>query len=466
MLQRFDSSVPRLVEGGPPVGSAVPDDFSAGSVLRLPGGAVAADFRPMRDATKHRQAGYELLVFNDTPAPVATFAYAVLAPGTHGQLTWNAIVVPPFSAIAIEIDVAIPRRGRPRVVADLFAGETQLTLDAPPCRREPGIARRLALVAAAVLLVALGADSIAANRPHVLALAAPDSVPAGTPFSVAYALAGATDGRYVVETPDGMQIRRGALGNGAGAFTVALPKTALSSGYDVRVLARGRFGSDERSTHVLAVPAPSGRPAAQRKRAPLLRLGALALARDVVRGGESIVVAYRPSEDPGVVRLIDALGTVRAEALLNPRGRSILVAPQVETDQDFRIVATAQRGSGRDEATAPVTIFRAPAPAPSALATAPAVTVPKSAAPIAVEREQIAGRGIVIRVDRNEPNLHVALMGPTTQELAGADVPPGARSIVLDAPKEPAHAHYEIVATYSAGHGQETLIRPVTFRAP
>ncbi|GAC1307637.1 MAG: hypothetical protein NVSMB19_20470 [Vulcanimicrobiaceae bacterium] len=471
MLQRIDSGTAHLapVSLSPHVGAP---ELAAGSVMHLPHGDVAADFRATGTTERHRRASYELLVANETPAPLATFAYAVEAPGER-KITWNAIVVPPFSAVAVEIDIAIPRRRRmPRVVAELFSDAAQLTLDAPPQRDDRGRARRFVLLAAAGLLLALGAGAVAQTRPHVLALAAPDAVRAGAPFSVAYALAGATGGTYVVETPDGMQIRRGTLAAGSGSFTVTLPQAPRSSGYDVRVWAGGRDGSDARTSHVLALPerAVARVPARVAARVPEVRLGALTLEHDVVHGGEAIVVAYGASQDPGVVRLIDALGTVRAEALLNRRGRSIIVAPQVETDQDFRVVATAERGRGHDEVTAPVTILHAPAkpaaaPAGPAAAAAALVRTPRGVAPIAVDREQIAGRAIVVRVDRYEKHLHIALMGATSEEISGVDVTPGESSVVLTAPDVLAPTRYEIVATYASGFGQETLIRPISFRA-
>ncbi len=276
--------------------------------MRLTGGDVAADLRPIRMADKRRRATYELLVANETQAPLATFAYALEAPARQRHMTWNAIVVPPFSAIAVEIDIAVPRRrAMPRVVADLFAGEAQLTLDAPPHCHPRAPSRRAAFVATAVVLLALGAGTLAATRPRVLALAAPDSVRAGTPFSVAYAFGDATGGRYFVESAEGMQLRRGTLFGREGAFTIALPGAAISHGYDVHVWARGGWGSDERTTHVVALPSRTQRAKVpQRDIARPAGLGPLALERDIVHGGDSIVVAYRAPQDPGSVRLIDA----------------------------------------------------------------------------------------------------------------------------------------------------------------
>ncbi len=478
MLERFESRPSRLaIRDARALPTGASEACGAGSIMRLPYGDVAADFKAIAmRGRRHRSACYELLVANDTPAPLATFAYAPDA-SSHGRLTWNAIVVPPFSAIAVEIDVALGRsRPRPRVVAELFADDAQLTLDAPAPRDLPARARRgvAAVVAGCAMLV--GAVAFTQVRPHVLALAAPATVHGGTPFSVAYALGAGEGGRYVVETPDGLQVQRGALDSRSGAFTIALPQAPRSLGYDVRVTTSGRFGIDERTTHVVALPDRAvrrpARAVARSVATAIAGIGDFALERDTVHGGQPIVATYRASDTTGFVRLIDAYGTVRAEALLTPRGRSILVAPGVETDQDFRVVATVERGATHAEAAAAVTILHGAAPVAGAVpgttarATAPGVIAARGAAPVAVDPVQEAARPIVVRIVAYRPKLHVALMGASTDEVSGSDVAPGDTSVVLHPPERLAETHYAVVATYATGLGQETLIRPITFREP
>lgn len=477
MIQRSENRLPRLADAGSKLSLSAGTEeahASAGYVVRLPHGDVAADFKATGFHTgRERVATYELLVANDTPEPLATFAYAPDA-GSRGRITWNTIVVPPYSAIAVEIDVTASRRHpRPRIVADLVSDTAQLTLDATQAPHDRRFPNRTSVAAiATALLVALGASAFAQARPRVLALAAPATVRGGTPFTVAYALDRENPGRYVVETPDGLQVRRGSLGRRSGAFTIALPHVKTSTGYDVHVWSTGRFGTDERTTHVVALPdLPTHHRAEGSIPASLAAptIGDLALASDTVRGGEAIVATYRATTTTGIVRLIDALGTVRAEALLTPRGRSILLAPLVAADQDFRVVATVERGVTHAEAVAPVTVLHDAPPADTTQRarsiTAPADAVPGTA-PISVDRVQRAGRPIVIRIAAYRPGLHVALMGPSANEISGADVAPDATSVVLAAPSDPADAAYAIVATYASGLGEETVVRPLTFRDP
>jgi len=468
-----------------------PTAARAGSVLSIPLGEIAGALHAIALDEKTRCATYELLVANETPTPLATFAYASEAPRLGNLITWNAIVVPPYSAIAITVDVAVPRRGRaPRVIAELHGEEAQLTLDAdPPNRHARGLARRATLLASAVFLLALGGASVASTKPQVFALGAPETVRAGSPFTVAYALGHATDAEYSVETPDGMQVRRGKLEAGSGAFTLRLPEAPTSSGYDVSVFAHGSFGSDARTTHVVALGTetkPAGRPA------PVARIDDVALENDSVKGGEPIAIDYRANSRTGSVRLIDELGTVRAEALLRSDGRSILVAPYVDADQDFRVVIDVQRGPGHAQAEVPVRILRglpdataqsdvprltgaprsggAPdvpvsAPAGAAPVVATAVDPPADNAPFAVAPVQAAGQAIVVAILRHEPDLHVALMGSSGTELVGQDVAADETSVELAAPEHPPTGRLAIVATFTKGFGQETVIRPITLNA-
>jgi hypothetical protein len=470
--------------------------------MELPLGEIAGDFHAIPGGRGHH-ANYELLVSNDTPLPVATFAYATEQSRRRDRITWNAILVPPYSGIAVEIEVALPRHGRfPRVVAELHAEDAKLTLDGgPPHRFSRGLARRATLLFSALLLLAVGSVSFAKSQPHVVALAAPQTVHGGTPFSVAYALGDAATGEYTVETADGLEVGRGDLADGSGAFALALPAKPISSGYDVRVFAHGRFGSDVRTVHVVALA--TGSAPLRTTAGHTLHLDGLALQNETVHGGEAIVVSYQTSATTGYVRLIDEIGTVRAEALLSPHGRSILQAPYVDTDQDLRVVVDAQAGAARAEAEAPVRILhvdsvllgtssgntvsvpgiaagstdpQAPlrtngSSVPGAAADAVPVTASDSDVPpddgrgiVSVAPIQHVGAPIIVRVGHYEPGLRIAVMGDSGDEIEGVDVTASDATVVLPPLSAIQRGHLSVVATYARGFGQDTYIRPIALR--
>jgi hypothetical protein len=474
---------------------ATPVRRGAGSMLSIPIGNIAGDFRALSLNRRRRSATYELMVANETHGPLATFTYAVARTRPGDAMTWNAITVPPLSSIAITVDFSLPKHGiRQRVVAELHAIDAHLTLEADPPKVHPqGIARRFAIVATGFLLFSLGAGAYAAGRPQVVALAAPAEVAAGKPFSVAYALGPLGNAEYTVETPDGVEIRHGLLPAREGAFDLNLPAKAVTSGYDLRLVARNRLGDSVRIAHIVALaPQFAGGPGGHRA-----RIYKVALQQDEVRGGEPIVIDYKASAATGTIKLLDQDGTVRAEALLNHRGNSILIAPYVEADQDFRVVLLANRGHSRAESSLALRILRTPLPAsdfasagspgnvaapadpaepPSDAAVQPgesaappiAAAAPgtRTTGPIAVPTvDFIAGSSIPVEIVHPEKSLRISLVSPLGEEVAGVDVATGQQTLSFPAPQVATTTKYMIVATYSRGYEQETVIRPIVVRA-
>jgi hypothetical protein len=513
MIQRFErTALPSTREiADAAIERAMP---AAGSTLALPQGEIAGEFRASGRLDKRRRPIYELLIANDTASPIATFAYA-LEDRMQSRITWDAIIVPAHSAVAVEIDAVAAIKGRvPRMIAEVYAQDSKLVIDA---KSDPGIARaaaRRAIAAAAALAAVLtGSLAYAAMRPHVIALAAPQNVASGASFDVAYDARGSS-ATYSVQTPDGTEVAAGSLDPHAGSFSVALPHADVSQGYDVRVDASGPLGEDSRSVHVVAL-APVAPLADARPREAPVSVTHLSLANDTVESGQPIVVSYRSTAPTGSVRLIDQYGTVRGEALLSAHGHSTLVAPYVDADQDLRVVVSAQRGDAHAASAIPVTVkhvapaaetTQAPASAtvpalaanantsdapaaqraadnPEDAAAAPAaqshdtgppgpvvddraepvVVVPGP--PISVDAHQVAGQPVRVSVLRHDDGLHLSMMAPGGAELVSENVASGVSSVLLEAPTGLVNGGkgYSIVATFSRGVGQETVIRPISF---
>jgi hypothetical protein len=415
MIVRTERSAPLRVPAAMPWERRQPPARPAGSILSMARGEIAGDVRLLRRDQRERLDTYEVLVANDTAAPLAAFAYAVETGRERalGHMTWNAMVVPAHSAVAVEIDVAIPRRGKaPRVVAEVHSEDAQLTLDsAQPLARYSGAAVRRVAASAAIAVLAAGTFAgLATLRPRVAAVAAPQQVVAGS------------------------------------------------------------------GTHLTALVAQPQTPAPRVRQPASAAIAELGLQSETVAAGTPIVVDYRTAAHAGTVRLIDEYGTVRAEALLSRSGKSLLVAPLVEADQDLRVVVTAERGAARGEAEVPVRVLAAtpqaivPAVAPippdlgaGRAAVRRAVTIPHGP-PIAVARVQAANAPIVVRVLRHEPKMHVAVLGNSGEELEGADVGPADALVTLSSPRELGTSRPAVIATYAHGSEQETVVRQLTVR--
>jgi len=455
-----------------PAKPRLPSIVAAGSQLALPSGEITGKLRPMSVDARRRVAIYELLIANETTGPVASFAYAVGPRRAGGTISWNTITVPPRTTVAVPVEIPFTRRSRPqRVIAELHAAGAQLTLDSDPPRSfGRRSVRQAGFGIAAVLLAGLGLAGYVFERPQVAALAAPARVPAGQSFQVAYALGPNADrAEYALETPDGRRLRHGALDPRGNAFTVTLP-AGSAGGYDVRVIAVNLLGVSQRSTHVLALAPAVAKPGSD----------AVALAEDVVEGGSPIVVRYSAAVTSGNVKLLDQDGTERASALIGKRGSSILIAPRVDVAQDFRVVVDARRGIVVTETLLPVRITRGSQPATAPLATlamanlTPAAPpaprrVPDAApagSPIALSKTQFAaGDAIAVTIERYLPQLQVAILSDTGEEIARVDVKPEEKQLVLAAPSVTTSARFLVVASFARGAGQESVITSIFVRA-
>ena len=80
-----------------------------GSVLAMPSGCIASDLRMVNYDARQRKYVYELLLVNDTVAPVAAYAY-LDARASGGMRAWNAVTVDPFAAIAVTVDVPLGKK--------------------------------------------------------------------------------------------------------------------------------------------------------------------------------------------------------------------------------------------------------------------------------------------------------------------------------------------------------------------
>ena len=303
------------------------------------------------------------------------------------------------------------------------------------------------------------------------ALAAPPTADAAQPLTVGYSLVNARSAAYTVVTQDGERVDGGPLSRGGGSFQVALPARAIPERYRIAVDATGPFGAATRSIDVVALAeaappvatAPLATPAARAVPSPKpFKIDRLSLAKDTVVGGQPIEVDYRVSDVDGTVRLIDAQGTVRAEALLSKRGDSIVLAPLVTADEDFRVVVQAARGQKIAESSLPVRVTKA-----LSMDDALAAARRAGTGPILLAAPKVAsGTSIDVGIVDHEPAMHVSLVDSQGNDIDHSDVAANQNVVSLIAPTVRVPTTYTILATYASGAGQETAIRSVTIDVP
>lgn len=451
-----------------PITSRLPRVLRTGSHLAVPGGELAGDLKPLSIDRRRKMAVYELRVANDTSGPLVGFTYAVEEPASGGTIHWSTVTVPPFTSVATPVELPLPRRGRhQRVVTELHADGARLTLDAAPASNN-GYSGRVAIAVSVALIVGIISTTYAFARPHIDALVAPAQVAGGRPFEVMYALApSTTNAQFSVKSADGRTVQDGTLSRDRSTFSMTLPRTPKSVGYDVTVSGANAFGRTSQVAHVLALapPAPA-KPLAHAAKA------AVTLASDIVAGGDPIVVSYPRGSDAGDVKLLDQDGTERGAALVSKRGSSIVIAPAVTVAQDFRIVVDIHRRANVSESALPVRIVPAaraakadPQDKPEATDRAAQSSGAQVAtgAPISVSAAPVrSGEAILVHVLRFAPQMQITLLNDQGEELQRLEVTRGEDRLRLYAPHVNMPTKVLVVATFARGVAQDSVIDSVT----
>ena len=429
----------------------------------MPSGCIATDLRMVAFDSQTRSYTYELLLVNDTVAPVAAYAYLDTR-ASGGMRAWNAVTVEPFAAIAVTVDVPLGQREEDlrRVVVELHADMAHLTVDAhppfiPTRRSERGRAAAGIAAALAAVLSVIGVFA----RPHVVALAAPERAAAGSHIDVAYATAGGGSWTYKLMTPNGYQLRAGALAPGTGSIDIDVPRAKALRSYDLQVTDTGPLGGDTRTTHIVALP--QRRPAARQA-----SIAALRLVRDVVPSGGPIIVTYRAHGTSGDLQLVDENGAAFAEAPTSALGTSTLTAPQVKRDQQFAVVLTVKYGKSTAQSSTGVVVRSGePLYVDGAGGDAPTGDnvrhlPPQGDAPFALPADPIVGGGpIDIAVVDPSASMRFKVATPSGTVMTSGAAVPGQRSVVMLAPEVNADTPMLIEATYTSPIGEETIIRKV-----
>lgn len=411
-----------------------------------------------------RRAKFVLMVENRSAYALETFTYA--SAGRPGEApSAVAIAVPANASLSVSFYVPVPRERPLRAVTEVHLESGVAVFQATPLapRRLGWYFAPFAVLAVLVLFLASGFA-----RPSVSALVAPATVLASRPFPVDYVFAWAQGGEYRVVSDAGVEAARGMLSERAGSFLVALPRETAQRNYTLDVTARSQLGTGARHVRIAAEPDPlphvvARKPALVRPRpAPVFAVDRLAVGQTSVEAGKPVMVYYRVASTAGLVRLIDQYGTVRAEALLDRRGNSILVAPSVQTDQDFRVVVHASYGNAQAERSVSLRVTRA-----RSLDDLLAAARRDKTGPIVLLADTVAaGEPIKIGIAQNESGMRVALVDPQGQEVAASAVASDQNEVTLNAPAVAGPARYSVTATYKDGVSEQTIIRYLTIGGP
>lgn len=351
-----------------------------------------------------------------------------------------------------------------RAIAEI-AGEGVHCIVEAPAPAHPKRRRMLAIVATAGtiaggMLLACAA-AVNAALPRITAFAMAPETLAGSTVRAEYAVSGSGQLHYSVLAPDGRQIQSGRLSSRAGDIPVAVPASDVSGAYTVQLAMDGVFGKTA-STRVLN--ATVARPAT------VAAIDAISVKPAVAKPGDTVSVAYSAAGDTGYVRLVGSDGTIWQQRPFSRAGAAQFVVPPVRALREMRVLIQVKKGQSVAQSMAGFAVVSDSTTANAATSQVVGGDDPDQAAQPGtangtfelVERAVKSGASIHVRIISPRNGMRIALTDEQSHEVTGIDVQPDATSATLTAPVVYKPTPYTVVATFTDGFGEESVVEPVT----
>jgi len=191
----------------------------------------------------------------------------------------------------------------------------------------------------------------------------------------------------------------------------------------------------------------------------------------VAKPGQSVDVAYSAAADGGYVRLVGSDGSIWAQEPFSRTGETRLMIPPVPDAREMRVVLHVTKGKSTAESMAGILVTNALNPARPGWAAVggkddpglDAVTGSDANGAFEVtERTVRSGNPISVRILSPRNGMRIALTDAQSHEVAGTDVGADADVVTLRAPTVSVPTQYTVVATFTDGFGQESIVQPVT----
>lgn len=439
----------------------------SGAGLQTAAGSVSAFFAMVNFDRRRGVATYGLRVINRSKSALICRTWILGKLGETILAYPTLFEVEPFSTSAVEVPIW-PKDfpAFERAIAEIVGDGVHCVVEAgaPPVRNE----RRLRLTTAAACIVAgillLGASAALRGAvPRIAALAvAPQTLP-GTTVEAQYSTAGSGSLSYLVTAPDGHRTAGGTLASHAGSIFVTIPP-GTTGAYALRLDMHGPLGTASDTRIVNAVT----------PRANGAEISDISVHPIVAKPGEAVDVAYAAAGDGGYVRLVGTDGTIWAERPFSSGGQTRLVVPPVGDQREMHVILHVTKGDTAAQSVAGFVVAnpqRESLPdGPPVLAgdddpssTASATVDPDANGTFAVQARSVhGGDAVAIKILSPRNGMHVALMDPQSKEVTGEDVGSDADMVTLRAPAVKVATRYTVVATFTDGFGQESIVEPVT----
>jgi hypothetical protein len=175
----------------------------------------------------------------------------------------------------------------------------------------------------------------------------------------------------------------------------------------------------------------------------------------VAEPGQKVDVAYSAAGDRGYVRLLGTDGTIWRQLPFSHAGRAEFVVPPVTSLHEMRVLLHVSRGRMIAQAMAGLAVATgSPSPGP----------VPSDQNGVFTPLESTVQSGGIIHLRILAPHsgMTIALMDPQSHEVATVDAGGQSDVVTLRAPTVTLATAYTLVASFSDGYGQESVIAPIT----
>lgn len=427
--------------------------------LALAGGEVEGCLALAGCDRRSATASYALRVDNQSEHPLRARMTCLLARGSTVLAYPLDVAIAPYSRCETLLPVRLDEIGHyDRAIVEVRGGNVAFTLEAPaPTRRY----RRFPWFGAAIsVLTLVVATALCAGlaAPHIVMLAAPMRVFAGSSIDVPYAFGGWGTLEYALRTLDGRQLRAGLAVAHQGTLRFNVP-AAAGREVALSVAVQGPFGLQSRVQRILITP-----PSPAIARPPTVqppRITSFALLSPVVHAGGTLSLGYVTNAQRGDIWLIDESGRLWARAPITPDGHTTIALPQGTAGLPMRAVLHARAGASDAVASLALTVLPSAlvqdTPAPAA---ATADAVPPAQATLTLSSSQAApGDTITVSVDGTHGDTAISLSDAAGTTLEQGDIPSTQNAMTLTAPRVDSAKTFYVTAAISQGTSSQTLVR-------
>ncbi|MEO6834686.1 MAG: hypothetical protein ABI231_02100 [Candidatus Tumulicola sp.] len=444
------------------VATPAPLPFQAGSgtaVATLTGN-VAAIFVLESFDRRHRFAIYSLRIANNSSSPLIGRIWIVSHDGAASPAYPVSVEIAPYTQRSTDVPVWLDdRTSFARAIAEIVGEGVECIVEAAApavADRERRLYPAIAAAGLAVAFLVAAGTALGMSLPRIAAFAVPPMAMNGTTVQAEYSASGAGTLAYAVTAPDGHRVAGGPLAAHSGAIPVAIPTSSDNGAYTLALTMRGPLGT-AKEVRVLNGVVPKGRGGAQ--------ISDIAVTPVVAKAGQTVTVTYAASGTDGFVRLLGTDGTIWAQKPFSRDGKAEFVVPAVIDSREMRVLLHVIKGRSAAESSAGLVVAGAASEKFSATGAAPPAAAGDGDAngTFAVAARTIKSGGtikVAILSPRN--GMRVALTDTRSTEVTGVDVGADEETVTLRAPTVGLATRYTVVATFTDGFGEESIVQPVT----